>query len=337
MTEKKETAMVKHQSMDIMEMSDNQYARLKDMADVMSNSVVTVPKHLIGKPADCMAIIMQAKSWGMDPMPVAQKTHLINGTLGYEAQLVNAVITSSGVLNGRPKYEYGGDWSKIEGKLNWSKQDEEGLYCKITAKLNSTGDELEWTTYLTSCTTRNSPNWKNKVKLQLSYQTLKEFCRIHTPDVILGVYTDDEIRMGQTEIIEVNAEPVGESRTEHLAQILTGKKAKTEDKPKAEEPEEEIEVKAEEPEPNQTHDLEEKNEEEQPKPKRVTKAALSKATGKTGAPDSLIKAYCVSCGVLEDDQTLDDLPHTWKQRIVDSPDSFKKALDKWDDEVNSND
>ncbi|SPX63869.1 Uncharacterised protein [Leclercia adecarboxylata] len=37
-----------------------------------------------------MAIIMQAMQWGMNPYAVAQKTHLVNGVLGYEAQLVNA-------------------------------------------------------------------------------------------------------------------------------------------------------------------------------------------------------------------------------------------------------
>ena len=38
---------------------------------------------------------MQAMQWGMNPHAVAQKTHLVNGVLGYEAQLVNAVIASS--------------------------------------------------------------------------------------------------------------------------------------------------------------------------------------------------------------------------------------------------
>ena len=58
-----------------------------------------------------MAIVMQAAQWGMNPFAVAQKTHIVNGTLGYEAQLVNAVISSSKAIDGRFKYEYQGDWS----------------------------------------------------------------------------------------------------------------------------------------------------------------------------------------------------------------------------------
>ncbi len=40
------------------------------------------------------------------------KTHLVNGVLGYEAQLVNAVIASSSAINGRFHYRYGGDWER---------------------------------------------------------------------------------------------------------------------------------------------------------------------------------------------------------------------------------
>lgn len=54
-----------------------------------------------------MAIVMQAMQWGMNPYAVAQKTHTVNGVLGYEAQLVNAVIASSSAIHGRFHYRYG--------------------------------------------------------------------------------------------------------------------------------------------------------------------------------------------------------------------------------------
>ena len=86
--------------------------QLTAFANLMADSQVTVPAHLAGKPADCMAIVMQAMQWGMNPYAVAQKTHLVNGVLGYEAQLVNAVIASSSAINGRFHYRYGGDWER---------------------------------------------------------------------------------------------------------------------------------------------------------------------------------------------------------------------------------
>lgn len=107
--------------------------QLTSFAELMAQSAVTVPKHLAGKPADCMAIVMQAMQWGMNPYAVAQKTHLVNGVLGYEAQLVNAVISSSSAIIGRFHYEYGGDWEKIAGKKDG--RDESGLFIRVGAVL----------------------------------------------------------------------------------------------------------------------------------------------------------------------------------------------------------
>ena len=89
---KEETGLVKKQTMDVMEMSDNMYTRLSDQAEIMATSKVTVPDHLKGSKGDCMAIIIQAKAWGMQTLQVAQCTHLINGVLGYEAKLINSVL-----------------------------------------------------------------------------------------------------------------------------------------------------------------------------------------------------------------------------------------------------
>jgi len=92
--------------------------QLVRFADLMAQSKATVPSHLAGKPSDCLAVTMQAAQWGMNPFAVAQKTHVVNGTLGYEAQLVNAVVSSSNLLATRLNYRWDGDWSKVNGKTD---------------------------------------------------------------------------------------------------------------------------------------------------------------------------------------------------------------------------
>lgn len=47
--------------------------QLQAFAGLMAQSAVTVPEHLRGNPADCMAIVMQAMQWGMNPYAVARK------------------------------------------------------------------------------------------------------------------------------------------------------------------------------------------------------------------------------------------------------------------------
>ena len=166
--------------------------QLTTFADLMAQSAVTVPKHLAGKPADCMAIVMQAMQWGMNPYAVAQKTHLVNGVLGYEAQLVNAVISSSSAIQGRFHYEYGGDWEKIAGQKDG--RDELGLFIRVGAVLRGEA-EITWgePIYLADITTRNSPLWKTAPKQQIAYLAVKYWARLYCPEVILGVYSPDEV------------------------------------------------------------------------------------------------------------------------------------------------
>ncbi|MFJ5469439.1 RecT family recombinase [Pectobacterium carotovorum] len=166
--------------------------QIMNIADVMSKGVATVPKHLQGKPSDCLAIVMQAARWGMDPYVVGQKTHLVNGQLGYEAQLVNAVVTSSSAVRGRFKYEYGGDWEKIVGKKDG--RDESGLFIRVGAILRGE-QEITWgePVYLADITTRNSPLWKTAPKQQITYLAVKYWARLYCPEVIMGVYSPDEI------------------------------------------------------------------------------------------------------------------------------------------------
>lgn len=83
----------------------------------MASGMATVPEHLRGNPSDCMAITMQAMQWQMNPYAVAQKTFVVNGVLGYEAQLVNAVISTRGPLTGRIEYDWFGPWKKLSGNL----------------------------------------------------------------------------------------------------------------------------------------------------------------------------------------------------------------------------
>lgn len=175
--------------------------RMMKLADIMSQGVATVPKHLQGRPSDCLAIIMQAARWGMDPFVVGQKSHLVNGALGYEAQLYNALITSSKVVHGRFKYEYGGDWAKIVGKKDG--RDESGLFVRVGAVLRGEVD-ITWgePVYLADITTRNSPLWKTMPKQQIGYLAVKYWARAYCPEVTMGIYDKDDLE--QREEKEIN-------------------------------------------------------------------------------------------------------------------------------------
>ncbi|HCI6916250.1 TPA: recombinase RecT [Klebsiella quasipneumoniae subsp. similipneumoniae] len=164
--------------------------RLVRFATLMADSKATVPAHLAGKPADCLAVTMQAAQWGMNPFAVAQKTHVVNGTLGYEAQLVNAVVSSSNLLATRLNYKWDGDWSKVSGKTDKSPS----LTVTVWATLKGESEPRTMTISMAQAGVRNSPLWEQDPRQQLAYLCVKRWARLHAPDVLLGVYTPDELQ-----------------------------------------------------------------------------------------------------------------------------------------------
>jgi hypothetical protein len=181
--------------------------KLVRFAEIMAGSRVTVPAHLAGKASDCLAVTMQALQWRMNPFAVAQKTFMVNGVLGYEAQLVNAVITTMAPTRDRIQYAWFGPWEKVIGKFvertspkgnkyaapGWTLADETGCGVRVWATMKNEEQPRELEILLSQAQVRNSTLWASDPKQQLAYLAVKRWARLHCPDVILGVYTPDEI------------------------------------------------------------------------------------------------------------------------------------------------
>lgn len=138
-----------------------------------------VPGHLRNRPGDCLAVVMQAARWAMDPFAVGNKTYFVNDRMAYEAQLVNAVVNSSNLLEGRLKVEWKGSGNDLE--------------CFVSGKVKGDPDIKVRHVRINTITTRNSPLWKQDPEQQIAYYTTRAWARLHTPEVLLGVYTPDEV------------------------------------------------------------------------------------------------------------------------------------------------
>jgi RecT family len=219
------------------------------MADIMASGSVSVPGHLRGKKADCFAICMQAAQWGMNPFAVAQKTHVSkSGQLGYEAQLINAVVCNLAPIQGRPDYEFIGDWSKVLGKVEerkgqqkqdgteggkyyvatYTKADEDGLGVIIRCTLRGEAKPREATVMMAQCYPRFSTQWATDPAQQICYVSIRKWARRFTPDVLLGVYSGEELDahlsvrdMGRAEEVSRPAPPA--SRSEAVRTKLTAR------------------------------------------------------------------------------------------------------------------
>ncbi|WP_017445769.1 RecT family recombinase [Gayadomonas joobiniege] len=185
----------------------NMMQALDNVARLMASGKSTVPDHLKNNPADCFALVMQAAQWKMNPFAVAQKTATIGGKLVYEGQLVNAVIASNAPVKERLRFEHFGDWNKVLNKhvlkkgqsgkeyaaIGWDPRDEQGLGVTVSAHIIGEDEPRVEHVYLAQCHPRFSTYWATNPKVQITYTAARIWARMHCPDVLLGVYTPDEM------------------------------------------------------------------------------------------------------------------------------------------------
>lgn len=156
------------------------FGEVVSFADHMAKSSF-VPAHLRGKPADCLAVCLQALRWGMDPFSVAQKTYFVRdgSPPGYEAQLLAAVVHARAPLEGRLNIEWDGNWPD--------------RHCTVTGKMRGDPKPKIRRVDAKNITVRNSPLWKSDPDQQLAYYTIRAWARLYAPDTIMGVYGRDEM------------------------------------------------------------------------------------------------------------------------------------------------
>lgn len=163
-----------------------------EFSKLMSLSGVAVPPHLRGSPGTCLAICVQALEWKMSPFAVANKSYVVTNKgvdrISYESQLLHAIIESRAPIVGRLEVRYEG-----EG---------DDMICIVSGTFRGDDSPREWKSPTLGKRRpglnehgqiKGSPLWKSKPSLQMFYDTSRDWCRVYCPDVLLGLYTPDEI------------------------------------------------------------------------------------------------------------------------------------------------
>jgi hypothetical protein len=158
-------------------------SEVMEFAKIMAISDIAVPKHLRGNPGACLAVSIQAIEWRMSPYAVASKSYVVNDRIAYESQLIHAVIEQRAPITDRLSHEYIGQG--------------ENRQCRVWGYVTGSDGEQRELTFTSApifqITPKNSPLWKSKPDLQLYYNASRDWARVFFPDVIMGVYSEDEI------------------------------------------------------------------------------------------------------------------------------------------------
>lgn len=187
-----------------------------EFAKLMAASQGAVPAHCRNQPGVCLGILIQAVEWRMSPYAVANKSYVVNDRLSYESQLIHAVIEQRAPITARLRHSFSGQANSRR--------------CKVWATAKGETEPLEYESpEFGTIQPKNSPLWKTKPDLQLFYNTSRDWARMYFPDVILGVYADDELAgFAATADVKVAAQlPPPKSRAEFIRQqIETEEQAK---------------------------------------------------------------------------------------------------------------
>jgi hypothetical protein len=154
--------------------------QVMEFAKLMSLADVAVPKHFRANPGACLRVIMQADEWGFSPFAVADKTYIVGDKLAYESQLIHSVVERHAPLEGRLRHRFEGE--------------ADARVCIVTGRMIGEPEPFEWRSPpIGKINPKNSPEWKNNPDKQLYYHTSRDWARVYVPDVLLGVYTRDEL------------------------------------------------------------------------------------------------------------------------------------------------
>lgn len=175
-----------------------------EFAKLMAVSQQAVPHHLRGNPGACLAICTKALRFGFDPFALAEHSMSMKKsvktetgwemveTIAYDSFVIRAIINAHAPIKGGIRYSFEGEGDDLVCiALAYPKDGGVPIVHK-SATLRERLDAIEKND---KGQLKGSPLWSNpaKVRVQFAYDTGRDLCRVHFPDVLLGWYDRDEM------------------------------------------------------------------------------------------------------------------------------------------------
>lgn len=182
------------------------FAAQVDFAKHMATAGFAIAPKLQRNMGACLAVVDLSLRWGFSPFAVARLVYDVKGVMAFESQLVHAVIEKHAPLKHRLRVEYG----RLDDEGNWvvdrvAKPDVKR--CKVWSTFRGEDVPAEYISPpVSKIEPKNSPLWKTDEDQQLFYFSSARWARRHAPDVMLGIYTRQEMMDAPEDIIDITAE-----------------------------------------------------------------------------------------------------------------------------------
>ena len=178
---------------------------LRDYANMLSSSGL-IPKDLQGKPSDVMVIIMTGATHDLNPIQALNSIYVVHGRASMSAQLMVALCLRASVCDHFDLVQSNGEIATYEAKRAG----------RPPIRMSYTIEEARKAGYL------SKDNWQNSGPDMLRARAASKLARAVFPDIILGMYTPDEIRDDiapeprQAEVIQEETTPTKQSEDGYL-------------------------------------------------------------------------------------------------------------------------
>ena len=153
------------------------------MSEAFSKSTI-VPKDYQGNPSNCLIALEMANRIGTGVMMVMQNLYIVNGRPAWSSQLIIAMINNSKKYKTELQYDIKGSGEELECTayaIDHNNQRIEGP--TITMAMAKAEGWLS----------RNGSKWQTMPQVMIRYRAASFFGRLHCPDLIMGIYSADEV------------------------------------------------------------------------------------------------------------------------------------------------
>lgn len=176
------------------------------MAKALAQSTI-VPKDYQGKPENCLIALEMAQRIGASVMMVMQNLYVIQGRPSWSSQFIISALNSCGRFSPlrfelkklqKETVEYEETtWENNQKKKTKKKVDIENMECFAWA-YDSSGEKLIGPSASIRMAaqegwyTKEGSKWQTMPELMIRYRSAAFFGRLYAPEVLNGMYTEDE-------------------------------------------------------------------------------------------------------------------------------------------------
>jgi len=166
------------------------------VAKMLASSSI-IPKDYQGRVDNCLVALEMANRQGYSPLMVMQNLHVIQGKPSWSSTFIIAAINSSGKFS-----------ENLDFKMSGTNATSDDYGCEAFAKDKSGivkwGPKITWRMVKDEgWLAKAGSKWKTMPELMFRYRAAAFFGRLHTPEIMMGLQTREEVIDVQGQTVEV--------------------------------------------------------------------------------------------------------------------------------------